>query len=390
MRPQHEPELELELEDEGMFEDEFEASHFGLGEFELEGHQEGVHHEGAHHEGHNEALHEAIHEGLHEGLNEMHHESHESHESGFHESAQHEYFGETAHEGHPEGQQFIGKLARRFRGIARGVGRFVRTAAPVLRVIAKQVAPLIATAVGGPAAGLAACAISSQLESEDELELSHEFETHHEHHELGAAHEFEFEDELAHELENEDEFEVAHEAHPEAPLSQHELLAEMMAGAAAQAQTESEAEAMVGAAAMSILTPRDRRALRALLPHLVRGVAVITRILRRRRITRPAVRVVPTILARTTSVLGRRIAAGRPVTRAIAGRVMATQTRRVLSNPTTCGAAIVRNLRAAQLRGSPGGRPTEINRPAQGSGGSATCPLIASLMIKLDRSRART
>src|SRR5262249_56891312 len=138
------------------------------------------------------------------------------------------------------------------------------------------------------AAGLAARAISSQLEGEgeDELGLSHELESVHEH---GGALEYEFEAELAHEMEAEDEYEVAHEGHPEAPLSQHEVLAEMMAGAAAQAQAESEAEAMVGAATVSALTPRDRAAPRALLPHLVRGIAILTRILPRPRVTPPAV-----------------------------------------------------------------------------------------------------
>jgi hypothetical protein len=212
------------------------------------------------------------------------------------------------------------------------VGRFIRSAAPILRTIAKVAGPMVATAVGGPAAGLIARQVAAQLEGEGELEE-----------ELGVHHEFE----------GEGEYEIAHAMHPEAPVSHHEALAEMMAGVAAQAQTEAEAEAMIGAATVSVLSPRDRAAIRSVLPHLVRGVALLTRLLRRRRITRPAVRVVPTIVERTTSILRRRAAQGQPVTRATAARVMAAQTRRVLSSPMICGAAMVRNIRASRLARAP-------------------------------------
>ena len=72
-----------------------------------------------------------------------------------------------------------------------------------------------------------------------------------------------------------------------------------MAAVPHSAQTEAEAEAMIGAASIAAICPRDRAALRRVLPHMVRGAAVLTRILRRRRITRPAVRTVPTIVAAT-------------------------------------------------------------------------------------------
>jgi hypothetical protein len=57
---------------------------------------------------------------------------------------------------------------------------------------------------------------------------------------------------------------------------------------------------------------------------------------------------VPTIARRTAAVLSRRAAAGQPVTRRTAARVMANQTRRVLGNPRTCAAAIQRNVRATR------------------------------------------
>src|SRR5205823_12739935 len=119
-------------------------------------------------------------------------------------------------------------------------------------------------------------------------------------------------------------------------LTNHEALAEMMAEAAAQEQHEAEAEAMVGASVMTVISPADRRALRTILPHLVRGAAILTRILRRRRITRPAVRAVPTIMRRTVQALKRQAASGQPITRGTAARVAANQVQRVLGNPSAC------------------------------------------------------
>src|SRR5262249_6994689 len=157
------------------------------------------------------------------------------------------------------------------------------------------------------------------------------------------AHEFEWEGEAHHEASQE----VAHEiAHHE--MTHHEALAEMIAASASHEQHEAQAEAMVGAAVVTTLSPRDRRALRRLYPHLTRGVAVLTRILRRRRITRPAVRAVPTIVRRTIVTLKRQASAGQPVTRRAAARAAATQVRRVLGNPAACAAAIRQNVRATR------------------------------------------
>src|SRR5439155_2848280 len=105
------------------------------------------------------------------------------------------------------------------------------------------------------------------------------------------------------------------------------------------------AEAMVGAAAIATISAADRAALRRILPHMIRGTAILTRILLRRGITRPAVRAVPTIVRSTARTLARGAAAGRPVTRRRAARVMAAQTRRVLGRPRTTAAALRRNVR---------------------------------------------
>lgn len=288
-------EAELEGELETGLEAEFEQ-HEATGEFEAEYEQ-------------------------HEGSHEFEWES-ESHEF---ESAMQELEGEFE-----TGEQFFGKIAR-------GIGRFVKKAAPILRKVAKVAAPMVGTAIGGPFGAILGRAASSALESEFENEYESEFEMHE------GAQEFEMEFE-SHEYEQQ---EVAHEI-AQHETSQHEALAEMMAEAAAQEQNEGEAEAMAGAAAMNALSPADRRALRRILPHLVRGTAILTRILRRQKLTRPAVRAVPTIIRRTVKDLKRQAAAGKPVTRKAAGRAAASQIRKVLGNPSACAAAIQKNVRASR------------------------------------------
>ena len=138
-------------------------------------------------------------------------------------------------------------------------------------------------------------------------------------------------------------YEIAHHE-----VTHHEALAEIMAEAAAHEQHEAQAEAMIGAAVVTVLSPRDRRALRRLIPHLVRGGAVLTRLLRRRRATRPAVRAVPTIMRRTVARLKRQAAAGKPVTRGAAGRAAAVEVRRVLGSPSACAAAIRQNAQSVR------------------------------------------
>jgi hypothetical protein len=141
-----------------------------------------------------------------------------------------------------------------------------------------------------------------------------------------------------------------------------------MAAVASSAQSETEAEAMIGAATTISLSSAERAALRALVPHLVRGAALLTRILRARPITRPAVRVVPTIVRRTARTLVRAASSGRPVTRRAAGRVMAKQTRRVLTSPRICARAVQRNVRGTRAATRLARRPParRANRPIAG------------------------
>ena len=221
-----------------------------------------------------------------------------------------------------------------FKRLARGVGSFVKRAAPILKRVAKVAAPMVGTAIGGPFGAILGKLASSAL-GEEELHELHEVHELHELYEAAGEEEAEGEEEVAQEI-------AYHEQ------THHEALAEMMAEAAAQEQHEGQAEAMAGASVVTVISPADRRALRRILPHLVRGVAILTRILRRRRITRPAVRAVPTIVRRTIQSVKRQAAAGAPITRKTVARAAATQVRRVLGNPKACAVAITRNIRASR------------------------------------------
>jgi len=266
-----------------------------------------------------------------------------------------------------EADQFFGRIAR-------GIGNFVRRAAPILKNVARIAAPMVGTAIGGPFGAILG-RVASQALGEEEFEqheLAHEFEhpelagefEQHEFEQHELSHEFQQHElestELAHEFEQhefehtESSQEIAHEI-AQHETTHHEALAEMMAEMAAHEQHEGQAEAMIGGAVVTVLSPRDRRALRRLLPHLVRGAAVLTRILRRRRSTRPAVRAVPTIMRRTVASLKRQAASGRPVTRQAAGRAAAVEVRRVLSSPAACAAAIQQNVRSARRSRANGG-----------------------------------
>jgi hypothetical protein len=225
--------------------------------------------------------------------------------------------GEGESEGELElehGEQFFG-----------GLGKLLRRAAPVLRSVAKVALPVVASAFGP--AGTVVGGLASKLLGEGEMEG-------------------ELEDELgAHEMEGESEAEMEIANHE---YTTHEALAEMMAGEAAHEMHEGEAEAAVGASVVTTLSPRDRRAFQRILPNLVRATALITRLLRRRRVSRPFVRVMPTVVRRTIKSLKRQAAQGRPITKRVAARTMARHVRQVIARPRVCAAALRRNIQVSR------------------------------------------
>src|SRR5215472_14834190 len=327
MADMHEGELELELEDEfheGELESEDESSLEGEGWLGAIGNVVGSLLGEGEEELEDESAYEAEDESAFEAEEESSFESEE--ESSLEGEGwlgtignvvgsllgegEEELEDESAFETEDEGELFFGKI-----------GKFLKKAAPILKKVARVAAPIVGTAVGGPF-GAALGGLASKA--------------------LGEG---EFEDEL--EGESEGEAEMTHEiaAHE---LTHNEAVAEMMAEAASHESREGEAEAMVGAAAVTVISPKDRRALRKILPHMVRGTAILTRILRKRRVTRPAVRVVPTIVRRAVKDLKRQASKGIPITRKTAARAAAKQVRKVLGSPRACAAAITRNVKVSR------------------------------------------
>jgi lysozyme family protein len=315
---------ELELESEFEFENQGEGFLGGLlgegeGEFEFEG----------------------------EGEWETHAEGFLEGESSLHEfELEGEQFlggllGEGEFEGHPEGEfegeQFFGK---KLRGILSSVASGVRRAAPMLQKIASVAAPVLQKVVGGPLASRIASIgnIAGQVGN-----VANNLGSF-----LPKGFSLEGEGELEFEMEFESESEAEFESVMSGPLTEQQALGELMAAAASKAISDMEAESQIGAATVIALSPRDRRALRAVLASLNRGSAVLTKMLRRHRITAPYVRTVPTIVSRTALALKKQAAAGHPITRQTAGRAMAAQTRRVLGSPALCAKAVSRNVKATQ------------------------------------------
>ncbi|HWS72049.1 MAG TPA: hypothetical protein VN605_08035 [Thermoanaerobaculia bacterium] len=232
------------------------------------------------------------------------------------ESSYESGLGEGAFEAMYEGEQF--SFSNAFKGIA----AFAKKAAPILKKVAKVAAPLVGAAIGGPI-GAKVGSFASNLLGEGEEEGEFDYET---------------------EAENEAEMEAVMEG----PLNEQQILGELMAAAASRAATDLEAEAQIGSATAIVLSRADLAALQDVLPDINRGIAVLTRVLRRRGDTREAIRAIPTIVKRSAVTLRKRAASGRPVTRSSAARAMATQTRRVLGTPSVCAKALKRNARATQ------------------------------------------
>jgi hypothetical protein len=163
------------------------------------------------------------------------------------------------------------------RRISRGIGGFVRRAAPVLRNVARLTAPSAGKTVRG----------ASRLASPRGLPVS-------------------------------------------GRLARHQALAEALAGFASRATSAEEADTLVGAAIVVALSD-EPRSIQRLTPHLVRDSATLTRRLRRRRVTRPAIRALPTIVRRTVHALKNDLSSS-PAAR-LAHRRLAEEICRVLGHP---------------------------------------------------------
>ena len=204
-----------------------------------------------------------------------------------------------------EAEEFFGRIGAAFK-----------KAAPFLRVLAKTAGPLVATAVGGPAAGALARAVTSQLEGEFE-----------------------------------EEFEGELEAMAAGPVSSSQSMAEYFAARAAASESETEAEAFTGAASYISMSPQVRRDLERMLPALLRGSAALTRLLHSNRHTRQAVRLVPGIVDGTARALARRAAAGDRVGPVEVGQALGGVTSRALGDPRSRYSIMRRHARGLAVAG---------------------------------------
>ena len=307
--PESELEDEFEAEFEDELEDEFEAEFEDEGEFELEAE-------------------------LEDELEDEFEDEFEDEDEGEGE----EFFGGVARalggllgeeegEDEDEDEAFLGGIAR-IAGSLLGesededeaeeffgrIGRAFKKAAPFLRVLAKTAGPLVATAVGGPAAGALARAVTSQLEGEFE-----------------------------------EEFEGELEAMATGPVSPSQSMAEYFAARAAASESETEAEAFTGAASYISISPQVRRDLEQMLPALLRGSAALTRLLHPNRHTRQAVRLVPGIVDGAARTLARRAAAGDRVGPVEVGQALGGATSRALGDPRSRYSIMRRHARGLAL-----------------------------------------
>ena len=83
------------------------------------------------------------------------------------------------------------------------------------------------------------------------------------------------------------------------------------------------------------IIPRVAPAIMRAAPRLIRGLTRATRTLRRSPATRQLVRVLPSVMRRTATVLGRQAASGQPVTPRTAVRTLARETAQVIGRPLT-------------------------------------------------------
>ncbi|MFF4253271.1 hypothetical protein ACFY1L_18890 [Streptomyces sp. NPDC001663] len=253
-----------------------------------------------------------------------------------------------------EGEEFLGSLA----GLARRAAQ---------------------SALGGLAGG----GQDQEWETEFETELEGEFEDESLYEEeTEGEYEGEYEDEY--EYEGEDELEGM--TNPLRRLGPDAMM-EHLGHAAAETESEAEAEAFVGALA-PIAIGLARRAAPALVrtaPQLVRGLANVTRTLRRSPATRPLVRTLPTIAVRTARSLARQVAAGRPVTARSTVRTLAGQTAAVLSDPRR-RSAVVRRSRALDRRYHRAMRP---GAPAGAAVAPASARAVRSVAAGVPSAPAR-
>ena len=251
-----------------------------------------------------------------------------------------EYDGEYEDD---DSELFFKRIGKRLRNTIKKVVHAGKKIAPIA-------ARVVASAVGGPRAGSLAGRVVKGLtrEYEDEFELDGEFEDEFE---LDGEFEdeYEYEDEYELDGEFESEYELDGEFEYDSNSEAEAMVADILADAASRAANEAEAEAYAGAATATALKPKSA-SMQKVTPYVVKGAAKLTKTLRKSSSTRPLVKMVPTIARLTNKTLGKQAVKGKKITRPLAAKVMATHTKKVLSNPKTCAKTLVKASRKLKTR----------------------------------------
>jgi hypothetical protein len=242
--------------------------------------------------------------------------------SGFDEFDEEDYLGESDLRAFNGEADEFGFLKKAWSGIKK-VGK---TLAP----IAKKLAPVAGTVIGGAFGGPPGAMLGGKLGSaagglEDE--------------ELAGLEGYDDYGDYEGESDSEDEMNAEDYMDFE---GEDEDVAEYMADVAVKAPNPVDSCAIAGAITNTIASKAPLQ-VKAVSPTLSSASARLTKVMKNNPATKPLVKVVPTIAKKTVATLARKAAKGKPVTPAIAKRVMAKQAMRVLSNPSELTKAIAKN-----------------------------------------------
>jgi hypothetical protein len=241
--------------------------------------------------------------------------------SGFDDFDEEDYLGESDFLDFDGEADEFGFLKKAWSGIKK-VGK-------TLAQIAKKLAPVAGKVIGGAFGGPAGAMIGGKLGSfvgnlEDEELAFDGYDGYGDgEDESDSEDEMNAEDFMDFEGEDED-------------------VAEYMADIAAKAPNSIDSGAMAGAITITIASKAPLQ-VKAVSPTLSSGAARLTKLMKNNPATKPLVKVVPSIAKKTVATLARKAAKGKPVTPAIAKRVMAKHAMRVLSNPRELTKAIAKN-----------------------------------------------
>ena len=241
--------------------------------------------------------------------------------SGFDEFDEEDYLGESDLRAFNGEADEFGFLKKAWSGI--------KQAGRKLAPIAKKLAPVAGTVIGGAFGGPPGAMLGGKL---------------------GAAAGNLGDEELAFEGydgygDYEDESDSEDEMNAEDFMDfegEDEDVAEYMADVAAKAPNPVDSCAIAGGITNTIAAKAPLQ-VKAVSPTLSSASARLTKVMKNNPATKPLVKVVPTIAKKTVATLARKAAKGKPVTPAIAKRVMAKQAMRVLSSPSELTKAIAKN-----------------------------------------------